>query len=392
MHLGFHYHIPAHVVDGKIYTIAFQGLFIDYLAKHFDKVTLYMYLPLEHEKKELDYALTSENVSLVSLMKHYKIPFRIALYPRIKKKIKKLAETVDLLLVRAPTPLLPLITKDISKKIPFAYLVVGEMSLHVDAIQQKEWRKSLIRQYVNWNEAKQEEYAKQALIFCNSAITYDKYKTISDNCYEIRTTTLRTADIYRVDDRCTGDEINVLFTGRIEKGKGILEITEAIGTLNQQGKNVKLNIVGWADPKDNIMNLIAETGAKFGISDKIIFHGFKKAGEELFSFYKSADIFIVASQENEGFPRTIWEALAHSLPVIAVPVGSIGHFLKHGHDALFIEKKNPQDIEAKIKMVLNDQELRKNLIKNGLETVKDVTLELQSEKMATIIKNFTKAK
>jgi len=388
MHLGFHYHIPAYQENGKIYTMAFQGLFIDGLAEHCNKITLLLFTPTPSEKKELDYAIRSEKVELVSLMKHYKIPVRILLYPTIRKRIKSLINTLDLLLMRAPTPLLPLITKDIKGKIPYAYLVVGEMSMHVDSIKQKEWRKSLIRLYVNWNESKQEKYAKDALVFANSSVTFQKYKTISSNCVEVRTTTLKKEDFYYREDTCLTSPIEILFTGRIEQEKGILEITEALGKLHQSNIHCRLNIVGWTLPKDPIENLIKKIAADYGIEDKIIFHGFKTAGEQLFSFYKKADLFIVGSQHNEGFPRTIWEALAHSVPVICTPVGSISLILKDEYNAMFIEPKNSESIKEKILQLIGNSELRKHLIKNGLETVQEVTQEIQSKKMMDAIKTF----
>jgi len=381
MRLGFHYHIPAFEVDGKIFTIAFQGVFLDSLAEHCSKLVLYMYKPTSSEMKELDYELTSKNVELISLMEHFSIPKRIMLYRSIRKIILKMPEQIDILLVRAPTPLLPLITKDIKGKIPYSYLVVGEMSKHVDDIKQPEWRKSLIRLYVRWNESKQEQYSKHALVFANSKLTFDKYKIFSKECVEIRTTTLKKSDFFIRKDTCQNKQIQVLYTGRIEQDKGLLEITKAVGNLNFQGFDCILNIVGWALPNDNTVQLMEEIAERFNMKHKLLFHGFKKVGEELFGFYRDADIFVVASQNNEGFPRTIWESLAHSLPVIAVPVGSIALFLKDEFDCLFIKRKDANDITEKIKKLIKNPELRQNLILNGLETVKEVTLEIQSKKM-----------
>lgn len=388
MHLGFHYHLPAFEENGKIYTIAFQGLFIDSLAEYCDQITLFLFTPTQAERKEMQYAIHSKKVKLVSLMKHYNIPLRILLYPTIRKQIKTMINTLDILLMRAPTPLLPLITKDIKGKIPFAYLVVGEMSLHVDSIKQQEWRKSLIRQYVNWNESNQEKHAKDALIFANSSAAFEKYKTLSNNCVQVKTTTLRNEDFYFREDTCLDPPYQILFTGRIEQEKGLLEITEAIGKLHQESIDCRLNIVGWILPKDPTEILIRKIASEYGIEDKIIFHGFKSAGEELFSFYKAADLFIVASQNNEGFPRTIWEALANSVPVICTPVGSISQVLKNEYNAIFIEPKNSESIKEKIKFLIQNPSKRKEIIQNGLETVKEVTLEIQSKKMMDAIKSF----
>ncbi|MCB9252288.1 MAG: glycosyltransferase family 4 protein [Flavobacteriales bacterium] len=390
MNLGFHYHIPAYIKEGKIFTMAFQGLFIDSLAQHCNSLTLIMYSPTSKEMKELDYSIRSENVRLISIMKHYKIPVRIALYPFIRSKFLNACKDLDVLLVRAPTPLLPQMIRDLKDKTPYSFLVVGEMSLHVDSIKQAEWRKSLIRFYVNWNEKWQEKYAGNALVFANSKVTFNKYKELSKKCVEVRTTTLKKEDFYFREDTCKGNTIEILFTGRIEDDKGILEITEAVGRLNKNGISCRLNIVGWIVPKDPIEEHIIKIARQYNIEDKVIFHGFKTAGAELFAYYKNADLFVVASRNNEGFPRTIWESLAHSLPVLCTAVGSIPSFLSDKKDALFIERNNPEDIYSKIKTLISDENLRKSLISHGRETVKEVTLEIQSEKMINALNEFVR--
>ena len=390
MHLAFHYHIPAIFKNGKIYTISYQGLFIDSLAALCSHVTLLLYQPLRKELEEMNYEIVSSNVTLISLTKHYKIPFRILLYPFMKKRFQEStgAGKADILLMRAPTPLLPLITRTIRHKIPYAFLVVGEMSLHVDDIKQKEWRKSLIRRYVSWNESFQEKYASDALVFANSAVTYEKYRQLTPDCHEIRTTTLSNRDFFIRKDTCLSDTIEILYAGRIEQDKGVLDIAQAVGILNREGTRCRLNLVGWTVQGDQTMNLLTELARSYEIEDKIIFHGFKKAGPELFKCYRESDIFIVASQNNEGFPRTIWEALANSVPVLATSVGSISSFLKNEYDALFIRTRNPGDICEKVKMLVVQPELRQKLIANGLETVKEVTLEIQSGKMVDEMKNY----
>ena len=63
MHLGFHYHLPAFEENGKIYTIAFQGLFIDSLAEYCDQVTLFLFTPTQAERKEMQMKSVSRDLS-----------------------------------------------------------------------------------------------------------------------------------------------------------------------------------------------------------------------------------------------------------------------------------------------------------------------------------------
>jgi glycosyltransferase involved in cell wall biosynthesis len=389
MRLGFHYHLPAEVRDGKIYTLSLQGLFIDNLAPLYEKIVLFLYKPLNSELATLDYAIVSSNVSLVSLVKHYSIPVRLLLSPLIRRKIKKNIKQLDIILLRAPTPLLPFITEDVMGKIPFAYLVVGEMTDHIDNIPQAAWRRGFLKKYILWNEDRQRKFAKNGLVFANSAIVYKKYSAIARKIALIHTTTLTKSDFFFRKDTCATYPIKVLFSGRIEKGKGILEIVEAIAILNNtENIDCRLEIVGWSEPKDPIQHHIKELVKKLGITDKIVFHGKKRVGEELFGYYRQADIFVLASQVAEGFPRTIWEALANSLPVISTAVGSIPHFLKDTVDVLLVEQRNAKDIADKIKFLLQNPHTRQEMIRNGLDTVNEVTLELQAKKIYAVMREY----
>jgi len=72
-------------------------------------------------------------------------------------------------------------------------------------------------------------------------------------------------------------------------------------------------------------------------------------------------------------------------------VGSIPLFLKDEFDCLFIKRKDANDITEKIKRLIESPELRQKLIMNGLDTVKEVTLEIQSKKMIDHLKKYLHA-
>jgi glycosyltransferase involved in cell wall biosynthesis len=101
--------------------------------------------------------------------------------------------------------------------------------------------------------------------------------------------------------------------------------------------------------------------------------------------YRMADIYILPSYY-EGFPRTLWEAMANSVPVICTSVGSIPLELDNYIDALIIEPRNINEIKISIENLLVDSVLRKTLIKNGIIKASQNTLEIQSKKLIKKIK------
>ncbi|MFI4963608.1 MAG: glycosyltransferase, partial [Legionellales bacterium] len=119
-----------------------------------------------------------------------------------------------------------------------------------------------------------------------------------------------------------------------------------------------------------------------GIAERINYHGFKSLGPELFAYYKKADIFLIASY-HEGFPRTIWEAMAHSLPVVATKVGSIPDLVQDA--AALVEPRNMNQLAASIRSIIHDANLRRDLIKRGFTLASENTLEIQGAKMIDYI-------
>ena len=141
--------------------------------------------------------------------------------------------------------------------------------------------------------------------------------------------TLQATDFYERADTCQKRPIHLLYTGRMDRGKGLADMTAALGMLVEQGYDACLDLVGWPEAGDPILAEIKAEAERMGIAERVTDHGFKPLGEELFAFYKNADIYVIASRSSfEGFPRTIWEAMAHSLPVAATRVGSIPAFIE----------------------------------------------------------------
>ena len=169
----------------------------------------------------------------------------------------------------------------------------------------------------------------------------------------------------------------------MDPAKGLLDIVEALGLLVKQGEEVVLDLVGWPEKGSDILSKIREMAEEEAISERVVFHGYQPVGPELFAFYRNADIYIIASQTSEGFPRTIWEAMAHSLPVVATRVGSIPDFIEGA--AVLVPPRNPQQFAAGIKQLIDNPEIRQQNIKKGLSLAQKNTLEVQVGEMSKMI-------
>lgn len=387
MILAFYYHIPAVRDQDKILLPGYLGVFVDALAKETTHLYLLLHEGNEASVKEADYALSSKNITWINL--GYKTPawHRDLFHSRILKNKLKLVEHCDAVIIRSPSPLAPYFPRYINKS-RLIYMIVGDYGEEASHAKAKNLREWIVWRYIWYNDVKFRSTIKQFDILVNSPLLLKKY---TDNCksiHPIRTTTLSQNDFFERNDTCQGDTIHWLFTGRIDPLKGLFELIEALKQVRDEGINVVLNIVGWeTDPLQPVEKALIEKAVELEVSEYLIFHGKKSIGDELNSYYRKADIYVIPSY-HEGFPRTIWEAMANSLPVVASAVGGIPDTLVHNEQAILIAPRSVSAITTAMVQLVRNADLRQKLISAGQSLARENTLERQSKNIVSVIKNI----
>jgi len=388
MRLGFHYHIPAIQKGDSIYMPGYLGVFLDSLASNCESIISFMHDPLPSEVKNLGYKMRSPNIQLVNIGFHASVPKRLINTMKIRKRILAYENELDTIIIRTPTPLIHVFSKTFT--IPVTLLLIGDHSAGINQLQQPWWRKKIILLFIIWNNKHQLKIAKNTIVFAASESLYEKIQPIAYETTLIQTTTLSTKDIFIRNDTCQAEMINILFVGRFDRTKGLFELYETLAHLKQDStKEYHLNLVGWAIEGDGILEELATAAEKLNIVDMISNLGYKKLGSDLFDVYRKADIYAMPTKFDE-FGRTLWEAMAHSLPVVSTNVGSIPVKLTNGTNAILVDPGDSKIFADAIEKVATNKELRKKLIKNGRELAEKNTLEIQSKKMITELENYIK--
>lgn len=390
MTLGFHYHVPMIKKEDGIYTIGLQGVFLDSLSKYFVKVICFMNSATNNEIQKMDYKITSSNIEFIDIGQHIHMSKRILKSKSVKSIVMQNIEALDFMLIRGPSPFLPLFSKvSKSKKITYGFLLVADYLEVLKSSDMATWKKIPLYIFFKYNKFLQDLYSKDALVLANSRILVNEYKNkLEENVFEVRTTTLYDSDLYFKNNYNLQNKVNLLFTGRIESQKGIHIILEAMKNLKDKGFELTLNLVGWETEKGYLKKL-QDLSMQYEMKDKLIYHGSKTVGIELLTYYRKSDIYILASTGNfEGFPRTIWEAMASSTPVIATKVSSIPYFLDDMSDSILVEPNDSNSLADGLEKIIKNNKLRNKIIKNAIEKVKDVTLEKQSKKLAKLILEY----
>jgi glycosyltransferase involved in cell wall biosynthesis len=383
--LGFHTHIPAICKNEKIYMPGHIGFFVEGLASNCKKIICFQHIPRNDEIEQMDYEITSPNVILINMGKHRKIPTRTLYAFLTSRKIKKYDTVTDAMLIRTPTPLLPIFNFWLKKKI--VLFVVGDYLAGADSLNAPYLKKQLIKMWSKWIDNIQWNISKKNLTFVNGHPLYNKFENNAQYLVETRTTTLRENDFFYKEDTCLSSPYKLFYSGRIIKEKGILDLFNAFLKIRGLGFDVEMHLVGAVEKNDNTLELLMELARTNNVESKVIYSGYKAAGKELLSFYRKADIFVCPTRiVSETYPRTIREAMASSVPVIATKVGSLPDYISGS--SLLIEPGDVQGLTDAIRKVIVDKQLRRELIKKGLETVKEDTIENRSIELITEIKKW----
>jgi glycosyltransferase involved in cell wall biosynthesis len=384
--LGFHYHVPAYVVEGALRMPGYLGRFIDGLAQHCDSLVCFLHSPSGPEQEMCDYAIQSSRVRLVDIGGLSSVPRRTLFPRRHTRLVQQHLNELDAMLLRGPSPLLPAIAHCLGE-VPPILLVVGEYLPGIDELQQPRWRKEAIRLWAAWNSWQQSGIARRSLTFVNSHALYEKLKPSIPHLVETRTTTLYLDDFFEREDTCAGRPYHLLYTGRITRSKGLLQMIEALAVLTSCGEDLVLDLVGWEEKGEKIIQELEDLISARQLQERVVFHGYKAVGEELFVYYRQADIYVMPSLSlGEGFPRTLWEAMAHSLPIVATYVGSIPYILEGAAELVL-----PHDVDALVKAILkllHEPEIRQRYIHAAVQRARENTLDQLSRSMVETIEEW----
>ena len=186
----------------------------------------------------------------------------------------------------------------------------------------------------------------------------------------------------------------IAFIGTFEARKNIERLIEAFFIFKQKesssASNTKLLIIGkassgmFSDRNQQIIDLIE----RLNLKDEIVLSGYV-SDQHLPSLYREAALIAFPSLY-EGFGLPIIEGFASKVPVLTSNICSMPEV---GGDAVvLVDPYNATDMAEKLSRMMTDQDLRNQLIENGLERLKLFTWEHAADQMLIHIKNCISSK
>ena len=157
----------------------------------------------------------------------------------------------------------------------------------------------------------------------------------------------------------------ILFSGRIIKEKGIIELLKACSILWAKGIDFKLNIVGEFDTGNRSFIIKDKLEDYINKKEKVHFLGHIN---DIKSVYSEADIVVLPSWR-EGLSRTLLEASAMELPIITTNVAGCKDIIEHGVNGLLVPPKDTESLSLAIEFILKNKVFAKLLGKNARKKV-----------------------
>lgn len=105
-------------------------------------------------------------------------------------------------------------------------------------------------------------------------------------------------------------------------------------------------------------------------------HDFLDSYQAIGKYYQAIDLYIIPARE-EGGPKALLESMASGIPVVTTRVGQAIDLVRPGENALMVAPEDAAGLAAGAMKILNDNELRKQLISKGFVTASENTYESQ---------------
>ncbi|MGJ3236238.1 glycosyltransferase family 4 protein [Marivirga sp.] len=134
----------------------------------------------------------------------------------------------------------------------------------------------------------------------------------------------------------------------------------------------------WLIGDGPLRNQLEEQAKNLGIDQNIKFWGYQN---KAVAYIKAADIMVMPSKI-EGLPGVILEALSCGKPVIVSAVGGIPEVVHNDQNGYVVKDFDKAAYVAKVKKVLNNQNLRKKMSQNAQKLIQEEFL------MPKIAKHF----
>ena len=185
------------------------------------------------------------------------------------------------------------------------------------------------------------------------------------------------------------DRIEIVFTGRMLKDKGVIDLIKAMKLLDDKSKNdAMLKLYGVIDIK-NPAHIKEDELKKLLIEGYIKWEGFTS---DVKRTLETADIYCLPSYR-EGLPKSTIEAMAIGRPIITTNAPGCEDTVQDGYNGYKIEVGDIEALSKKLNELIKNEQLRIQMGENSRKlflekfTLEKVVYQILDSYLALIVNN-----
>lgn len=205
---------------------------------------------------------------------------------------------------------------------------------------------------------------KLATIVLQNQIIKTVYETFYGltNCVVLEN--FRDANI--VSDHAENENLKLIYISRINSSKGILDLMDAVNSLNFEGYNIDLDIFGEIQLLNN--DLVKFNNFIKASSSHILYKGLLK-NEDVVKTINKYELFCFPTKyHGEGTPGVLIESFFAGTPCLISSYSQAELFVNDSVDGFIFKINDKEDLKNKLKFIYeknNLAEIRNNVIKKA---------------------------
>ncbi|MFC1945248.1 glycosyltransferase family 4 protein [Chloroflexota bacterium] len=179
----------------------------------------------------------------------------------------------------------------------------------------------------------------------------------------------------------TAERNCILFFGYIKPYKGLEYLLKAVPIVAKRIQGLKVIIAGEGDMSPYESLLLTNSDVEFEIYNEFV------SNEKAAEFFQRAEIVVLPySIMRSGQSGILHIAFAFNKPVVATHVGGIPEAVEDGKTGFIVIPRDEIALAQRIIMLLNDDNLRKEMSRNIEKTVGNISWDVVARKTIDIYK------
>jgi phosphatidylinositol alpha-mannosyltransferase len=152
---------------------------------------------------------------------------------------------------------------------------------------------------------------------------------------------------------------NILFVGRFEQRKGLIELLKAYRILRREGVDCRLLVVGGGPQEREVRRYIATRGLQ----------GVELLGrvsdEEKARYFATADVYVSPATGQESFGIVLLEAMAAGCPIVCSDIHGYKGVVRRNQEAILVPPRDREALASAIAALLADDAMRARMREAG---------------------------